>query len=257
MSSDATGDPGIISPGPHRITYSLELVEMILLELDMKTLLTSAQRVCSIWRALITKSLPLQRALFFEPITPHQDTEKRCNPLLMEHFSSFFPTSMEASGKSTTSSTETQNPSLSLRPLTAAKDPSRRPAFLYEHASWRNMLIQQPPVKTLAFINYRKGRLGISYSRYMITNSASASDKKDNNDSPNPTRKGIRMSLLYDFILDRHVPSSELFWWGNVPSKILESRSKVLKEMWEDTLACSDVVLFSSTDWLSCERLCV
>lgn len=81
-----------------------ELLEAILLQLDMKTLLVSCSRVSKTWQLTIGHSLSLQRALFFRPIAPHprgevEDGEDRTapmpltiNPLLVKHFGPhFFP----------------------------------------------------------------------------------------------------------------------------------------------------------------------
>ena len=55
-----------------------EVLEMILLHTDMRTLLTSCQRVCRDWRNLITKSPSIQKALFFtQSKNPNGAREKR------------------------------------------------------------------------------------------------------------------------------------------------------------------------------------
>lgn len=59
---------------------------MILLETDMRTLLTSAQRVCRRWRKLIRQSRGLQATLFLTPVNytlPHGKPGIR-NPLLKQ-----------------------------------------------------------------------------------------------------------------------------------------------------------------------------
>lgn len=55
---------------PHRdaALSTFELLEAILLHVDMRTLVVSAQRVCTRWHAVISNSTPLQRHLFFAPI---------------------------------------------------------------------------------------------------------------------------------------------------------------------------------------------
>ncbi|KAL2127039.1 hypothetical protein VTI74DRAFT_11436 [Chaetomium olivicolor] len=64
--------PKLIRPSPKcDAVLHLELLEAILLHVDMRTLLTSAQRVSTFGHNLITSSLPLQRHLFF---TPNPDT---------------------------------------------------------------------------------------------------------------------------------------------------------------------------------------
>ncbi|GME43332.1 Peroxiredoxin OsmC-like protein [Neofusicoccum parvum] len=48
------------------VFHTTELLELILLSLPLPSILT-ASRVCHNWRAAISSSLPLQRALFFTP----------------------------------------------------------------------------------------------------------------------------------------------------------------------------------------------
>lgn len=50
-----------------KLTAIPELLELILLHVDLRTILTSAQRVSRAWHALVTTSTALQRALFFAP----------------------------------------------------------------------------------------------------------------------------------------------------------------------------------------------
>jgi hypothetical protein len=80
---------------PSPIFTTPELVEQILLNLDMRTLLVSAQRVSKTWHDLIASSRPLQRALYFEPIAAatfkELTTTRTRNPLLEEIFPPFFP----------------------------------------------------------------------------------------------------------------------------------------------------------------------
>lgn len=45
-----------------------ELLEAVLLELDMRTLLVSAQRVSKHWHAVIKHSPRIQQALFYTPV---------------------------------------------------------------------------------------------------------------------------------------------------------------------------------------------
>ncbi|CRL20950.1 unnamed protein product [Penicillium camemberti] len=45
-----------------------EILEMVLVEMDMRTLLTCTQRVCRAWLNLIKASPSIQKALFFTPI---------------------------------------------------------------------------------------------------------------------------------------------------------------------------------------------
>ncbi|KAB8067948.1 hypothetical protein BDV29DRAFT_185361 [Aspergillus leporis] len=45
-------------------------------------------------------------------------------------------------------------------------DPAKRVAYIYEKASWRQMLIQQPPVRALAHLKVRCKRSIKGYALY-------------------------------------------------------------------------------------------
>jgi hypothetical protein len=110
-----------------------EILELILLQLDNQTLLTAAQQTCRGWRELIYRSPYLQKALFFLPESGRGDEEEKTqNPLLIRRFPSLFGKSNELG---------------SLLPsLDMIKTPQKLEAYLRPEASWRRMLVQQPPV---------------------------------------------------------------------------------------------------------------
>ncbi|KAH7024448.1 uncharacterized protein B0I36DRAFT_331450 [Microdochium trichocladiopsis] len=127
---------------PRRILDTLELLELILLQLDMRTLLTSAQRVSKKWHASIQGSPALQRRLFFMPdnntrLRAHNDDDYETlpihNPLLTELFPAWF-----------------SNGDKTIPPVsTCGRQPFARsehfPAVMTAGASWRRMLVQQRP----------------------------------------------------------------------------------------------------------------
>ncbi|KAK4443477.1 hypothetical protein QBC34DRAFT_477540 [Podospora aff. communis PSN243] len=84
------------TPG-EKVLTTVELLENILLHVDVRTVLVSAQRVCTAWHRVIASSKPLQRHLFFLPVadTPSPSASIRpnyiFNPLLVDAFPSFFP----------------------------------------------------------------------------------------------------------------------------------------------------------------------
>ncbi|PYH71273.1 F-box protein [Aspergillus vadensis CBS 113365] len=122
-----------------------ELLEMILLQLDMRTLLISAQRVCRAWHTLIKDSSSLQTLLFFKPATEPFTAELRAraitedNPLLSYLWHEFWQKRVS------TSSVSLELPQL---------DPQREKVFLREEASWRQMLLRQPPVSLMSVVGY-------------------------------------------------------------------------------------------------------
>lgn len=117
---------------------------MVLLHTDMHTLLTSCQRVCRDWRNLITKSPSIQKALFFTPIKESEwgTGEKVPNSLLAEIFPTIFP----AKG-------EPRNRDFRFCDFTTANDPVSLDQFVRKDASWRRMLVQQPPILELGLFH--------------------------------------------------------------------------------------------------------
>ncbi|KAF3766915.1 hypothetical protein M406DRAFT_350321 [Cryphonectria parasitica EP155] len=108
---------------------TVELLELILLQLDFQTILTSASRVCHDWNNVIRGSPKLQAFLFFRPERPALSNlrcheEIRTNPLVDDKLNQLMATTPGDS------------------------HPSQLDRFLQADASWRRMLVQQPaPLK--------------------------------------------------------------------------------------------------------------
>lgn len=115
-----------------QVLVTVELLELILKEVDLQTTLTSANRVCRYWNAVIQDSPQLQTLLFFRPETRPRDErlsrkEARMNPLLLRKFEGLL---MSTSDTTCLVDHEVEK--------------MQRP-----EASWRKMLVQQPPVHKL------------------------------------------------------------------------------------------------------------
>jgi hypothetical protein len=130
-----------------------EILEMILSQTDMRTLLTSAQRVCRNWANLIRESPSIQKALFFTPIKDSEwgIEEDIRNPLLAEVFHSIFPVNNTS-----------DKDSFQFSDLTMTRDDSAMARFVREDASWRKMLVQQPPLSEIGMFHIRHARGGDS-----------------------------------------------------------------------------------------------
>ncbi|KAL4874560.1 hypothetical protein BJY04DRAFT_225873 [Aspergillus karnatakaensis] len=163
-----------------------EILEMILSFTDMRTLLTSAQRVCHIWKALIANSPSLQKALFFTPLEPSEwdaDVEGcmgQLNPLLSTAFPSLFP---PADGDEKRS----RWCGLKFTDFSMAQSDSSMAQFTRPDASWRRMLVQQPPIPGIGHFNLRHARGGDSGDIYRIP--------------VDPNLPGLRMERLLDVLL--------------------------------------------------------
>ncbi|PYH42454.1 F-box protein, partial [Aspergillus saccharolyticus JOP 1030-1] len=120
-----------------------EILESILLQLDMRTLLTAAQLVCHEWRALITQSCRLQEKLFFRPRMHGPPVP---NPLLAEVFPLVFPPSPPPLPGRVALAEKSGFRNLTFRYLDMIWNPRKQAAYTRTDASWRRMLIRQPPV---------------------------------------------------------------------------------------------------------------
>lgn len=128
---------------------STELLELILLQLDLRSLL-HAQRVCLRWRD-VCQSAALQRALFFRPAKA--GSEAVVNPLLMLYFPAWFAPK------------KLWKERYQIDKESWARDAVLRERFLRPEASWKAMLPIQPQPDSLrvvlrAFSDHERVRKG-------------------------------------------------------------------------------------------------
>ncbi|KAJ7441977.1 hypothetical protein FB451DRAFT_1298034 [Mycena latifolia] len=171
-----------------------ELLERILAQLPLRYLLVAAPLVCKAWQAIITLSPTLQRALFFQPDpSPRSDSEPVRNPLLVEMFPPFFA----GAGKNRWSWSG-QASTIMAMPWSKAPD-----AFKRKEASWRRMLVTQPPAQTMIVTETCHGQIG-DYEQRAVLHDLS-----------------LRMGFLYDLavpLIDR-VASSFCIHWHHEPDR--------------------------------------
>jgi hypothetical protein len=140
-----------------------EIFELILLNLDIRTLLTKASRICHSWSHFINSSPRIQWALFFRPLDHALNKPKTQNPLLAETFPSIFD-QFECTGKRNDLDTDTTNEkptsNVTLTTFDMIKNPHKWDAYIRPEASWRRMLVQQPPVYTLSLLRSNVGHGG-------------------------------------------------------------------------------------------------
>ncbi|KAE8387075.1 hypothetical protein BDV23DRAFT_195998 [Aspergillus alliaceus] len=169
----------------HRALSQSELLELILLSLDLQILLTSAQRVCSQWRHIIRdppscrgpySSSPVERPCHTRP----QETKNTLNSLLTTAFPGICH-------------------SFSIRDLDLISHPSKRTAYLRSEASWRSMLLQQPPAAASSLLRHPA----------TLTPKTSYPLHKE----------GLRMETLFELLFFDHDLTEvnyphRLVWWG-------------------------------------------
>jgi hypothetical protein len=202
-----------------------ELLEQTLLQLDMRTLLVSAQIVCTAWHGLILVSPSLQRHLFLkaDPDLPHNG--RQANPLLKELFAPWF-------GNESILVPNTDPHEFTFRrghgghqafdelllcrkSQDLGKDQN---PFLRGNASWRRMLVAQPPIHTLGIFKETSGMLGRSSQSEVMSFPAT------------PFGDGLQMGEYYNIILNHSFGSRSngffVIWTFDqaISSAILEHR---------------------------------
>ncbi|KAL2856599.1 hypothetical protein BJY01DRAFT_242651 [Aspergillus pseudoustus] len=141
----------------HIVLSIPELLEQIFLYTDTTTLLTSTQRVCRLWNTIITQTPSLQRHLFFLPHQcpghtgtqqdDHSPTVLTLNPHLRTIYPSWFP-NLSALTDERGCRTSNLEPEL-LRVFEMDGDQP----FERANASWRRMLLMQPPTLGVGFVS--------------------------------------------------------------------------------------------------------
>jgi len=171
-----------------------ECLEMVLMELDPSTLLTSAQRVCKTWHKTITTSQPLQRKLFLTPDAGPAGKDRTPNPLLAKTFPAFFTTGLSIVGRIPREEV--------LRQL---GDPLQAPAWgrealLRKGASWRRMYPEYPVSFKIGFIDCR-GSCELSFYSGVL-------------DVPEGVTMGKLFDVAYTMMLGRDYYSSHfgVYW---------------------------------------------
>jgi len=113
-----------------------ELVEMILVHLDLNQLLF-AQRVCRHWKEITRDSQKLKRALYLSPITKIDERIPIDNAWLKSRFPDLGVYLLQGNPK--------WRPKY-VQALTTSDFERLGQKFFSENASWRNMLLTQPPI---------------------------------------------------------------------------------------------------------------
>ena len=159
-----------------------EVTSLILQQLPTRDLLL-AQRISKFFATLIQTAPALQEHLFFRPLIAPLEVESVINPLLQEVFKPWLgrgPTRDPFPCRET------------LDALSLAQSHGSREAFKRKEASWSRMLITQPPIQHLEFLDTDSNvtdRMGIA-----INYSAN---------------EGLRMGKLFDltilFVPARHM----------------------------------------------------
>jgi hypothetical protein len=205
-------------PAMHFVLSKPELIEAILLRLPMRDLLVHAQLVNKDFHSVITKFPSLQRKPFFvaKPAKstqiPQDDRGFRpqdweINTLLGERFTVWFKNLDQFKSQIG-----------DLRKPDRNRSKERTAAYAWREASWRRMLVTQPPITSLAVVKSTSARGGTSeYTGEIFL------------------EDGIKMGLLFDLtkthIINVSAISSFALWWHILLSEKEETvlEAKIMK----------------------------
>lgn len=183
---------------PSKVFLITEVLEIILLATDLRTLLLS-QRVCRRWRNLIQGSHYLRAALFLEPVRyrlPRGEKGVR-NPLLEKYFWPWLRASRAR---------KAWQPPLEGGQIIPQMDPEIDRCFLdYKHASWRRMLFQQPPRSIVGVIEMDSKIRGTpAYTEFQSRKTIRMEDIMSHRFSP-------QRDLIHP------LPNEGIIWYGVLP----------------------------------------
>ena len=174
-----------------------KILEFIFLAVDLQTVLTGVVRVCQQWQSIVLKSTPLQRHLFFEPVElPTSSTKveraRRLNPLLQEAFPLWFQ--LPEHRPDVWAGFAHQPTAMARTPHT--RQPEARKALTRRGATWRRMLVQQPPLYKLGII--------VGETAYFT----------DVLEFPDGLRMGTLYDLVYSYACRNDNPASWCMAWS-------------------------------------------
>ncbi|KAK1598868.1 F-box domain-containing protein [Colletotrichum navitas] len=214
-----------------------ELLEAILVQVDMRTLLVSVSRVSRTWKAFVDGSPALQQALFFKPVSdvsrgtihglegipfprvpsehrlPSHSDARLINPLLAEKFdkcffdfgptysfhrraNSFYELPWSTRPEPVQTVREHWGGWTQVRPDELDEESARalaesRRRFTRRGASWRRMLVSQPPPPSLGYMRF--DIRSIAASDQVVSSSWIRSGGET-------ALAGLRMGELYDVV---------------------------------------------------------
>ncbi|KAJ5382842.1 hypothetical protein N7517_000753 [Penicillium concentricum] len=213
-----------------KVLDTAEILDMILARMDMRTLLTSAQRVCHSWANLISKSPSIQKALFFTPIKDSEwgMGEAIPNPLLAETFPSIFPAKNRWSYYQ-----------FDFSDLIMTKNSSTMAHFLRKDASWRKMLVQQPPASDIGLLHVCHAMMGD-----FAGSSSLSADKKMQESGYD----GIRMERVFELLLTlrfTEFTTARVYWSTEEPILFQGSSQKNICDEFHRIIRKYGLVLYT------------
>ncbi|KAJ5384326.1 hypothetical protein N7517_002237 [Penicillium concentricum] len=166
-----------------------EVIEIILILVNDEQTLLLAQRVCRRWARCIQDSQALQQALFYQPIksTLPRTTTPRRNPLLAAKFPYWFPNDNQIPRDILFGAGDMQ------------EFLDKHAAWLHPSASWRRMLVQQPPAMSMGWVDRQESSIhNITLRRWELSLEEYG---------------GLRMNMIYDLVVKSSDQAAKFFYW--------------------------------------------
>ncbi|KAK1621775.1 F-box domain-containing protein [Colletotrichum phormii] len=226
-----------------------ELLESILVQVDMRTLLVSASRVSKTWKAFMDGSTAVQQALFFKPVSvdisravihgledgdfssipdqgampSHTTGDRLINPLLAEKFdkcffdfgptyscqrraNSFYELPWSKSPEPIQTVQEYWGGWSQIKPAELDDEAARyqdeaRTRFTRRGATWRRMLVSQPPPPSLGYMRFDVCNLLLEAQKVASSLIQQPPSSFSSNAAETQTPcNGVRMGELYDMV---------------------------------------------------------
>jgi hypothetical protein len=153
-----------------------EILETILLNIPPRDLLVDVQRVNRTWHNTAKGSPAIQRLLFFEPCPEYENRDPEFSVLLNEAFPPFFNHNPD----------DDEHPKWTQESLSRIdwnSGPAKRDAYSRKEASWRQMLVVQPPITRINIFKSWSSMTGLGKVKGKIAR-----------------LEGLRMGTLYDLV---------------------------------------------------------
>ncbi|KAH6687162.1 hypothetical protein F5X68DRAFT_261400 [Plectosphaerella plurivora] len=215
-----TDPPRAQEPFPHPIFSIPEILEFIFLYLDMADLLVSVNRVSRLWHHVVNGPPSLRQILHFDPISmqglsgPMEEDGTTPRPELVQNAllaANFGPRFFKSPRPPVAGMRWTPWDSGS----SCSTPADVRQAFSRSGASWRRMLVSQPPPPRLSCVcNPLIYRIFCIQTRHVVQKTEMKSIDS----------AGLRMGQLYDFIQYRVPPSHSknrlplpIVYWNHIP----------------------------------------
>lgn len=153
VKRQATPQAPVSETAMRQVLGCYETLHLICTFIDMPTLL-HAQLVSKHWHDMISTSPLLQQNLFFNPrLSVNIEQPSTINPLLLQHFEAILK------GRESYNKQMWHNsPAMSRMSIANMKNGRKvHKAFIRRDASWRRMLVAQPPITSIGYMRKVNG----------------------------------------------------------------------------------------------------